>query len=500
MAGQSGPAAGLRANLERRLDRLLERPLIRKLDPVLGVSELRRVNPLIALVPIGVMVVLGARTSQFGHMDTVGGIFPVISLISTLNPFVGLLSGIGYAAADFIQKLIVDDVFYETIGSGGDFWTARLGYLLAYSSMVMFGLVPGILARIGSRIGERVATRAATQGATAAQPSPNAVRLGRVAGGAIGAAVGGLGSAIAYQATAAPAFLLRASPDHSCYVLSRSNVRAAIPAIMLASAGGGGGSALLDGIGSDADVGAKPEDQRDKDRKACNDLLTRFQQDSSKYATEREDAVKAIRALNGMYANLQRMEEARRNLIEEQQGAVGLMMAAGGLAAGVVSAIAATYCAAQAKALHTAASQAATLAEAAPSAMGMGSAFGESFWLQMNGQAARQALAWETQGARIGIGGVPGGIGMGAAAGKVLESMMDKGLAQFNESATALERTVFEMEETVKLKVHDPRRLYNDLRELQARIRTECRTDVSLPAQEPPSMPSRGHTGGGLSG
>ena len=316
MATQSGPAAGLRANLERRLDRLLERPIVRRLDPLLGVSELRRLNPLIALVPIAVMAFLGARTSQFGHMDTVGGIFPVMSLISALNPFVGLLSGLAYAAADLLQKFITDDVFYEGLPSLGDYWGARAGYLIAYSSMIMFGLVPGVLARVGGGIGEKLAMRTATQGATAAQPSPNAVRFGRAAGRAIGAAVGGLGSALAYQATAAPAFLLRAHPDTSCYILSRGNVTAAIPGIMVASAAGGAGSVLVDDIGSDAGVGARPDDKSDKDKKNCDGLMTRFQQDSSKYAQEREDAVKAIRTLNTMYGSLQRMEEHRQKLIE----------------------------------------------------------------------------------------------------------------------------------------------------------------------------------------
>ena len=494
MATQSGPAAGLRANLERRLDRLLERPLVRRLDPFIGVSELRRLNPLIALAPIAVMAFLGAKTSQFGHMDTVGGIFPVISLISALNPFVGLLSGLAYAAADFVQKFITDDVFYEGFASGADYWGARAGYLIAYSSMIMFGLVPGVLARVGGRIGEKVAMRTATQGATAAQPSPNAVKFGRAAGRAIGAAVGGLGSAVAYQATAAPAFLLRAHPDSSCYILSRGNVTAAIPGIMVAAAAGGAGSVLVDDIGSDAGVGARPDDKGDKDKRNCDGLMTRFQEDSSTYAQEREDAVKAIRTLNGMYENLRRMESSRRQLIEEQQGAVGLMMGAGGLAAGVVSAIAAAYCAAQARALYSAAGHAADMA-------GKASSFGpfnDMFWGRLGAQGLRQALAWEAQGARIAAGGIPTGIGLGAGAGKVLEGMMDKGMAQFNESASALERTVYEMEETVKLKVHNPRRRYNDLRELQGRIRKECQTEVSLPAAEPPSMPKRlGWYGGG---
>lgn len=58
MATQSGPAAGLRASLERRLDRLAARPLFRKLDPFIGLSELRRFNPLIAEGSLGSPVAL----------------------------------------------------------------------------------------------------------------------------------------------------------------------------------------------------------------------------------------------------------------------------------------------------------------------------------------------------------------------------------------------------------------------------------------------------------
>jgi hypothetical protein len=294
MVTQPGPAEGLRTRMASWIERLLAHPLIARLDPYLGVSELRRINPLLLLIPVGVMSFLGARTSQFGHMDTVGGIFPIISLISALNPFVGLLSGLAYAGSDFVQKFITDDVFYEGARTTGDYWGARFGYLLAYSSMIMFGLVPGIVSRIGGRIGERVVRNAATRSADVAEPTPKALRTGRVVGRVVGAAAGGLGSAVAYQVTAAPAFLARPSPDHSCYILSRSNVRNAIPGLMAAAGLGAVGPALTDDIGSDAQVGDRPEDEYKRGCERLRQELDAAIDEYHRYQSSIDEVLKAI--------------------------------------------------------------------------------------------------------------------------------------------------------------------------------------------------------------
>ena len=311
MVTQPGPAGDIRTRMSSWIERLLAHPLIARLDPVLGVSDLRRINPLLLLIPVGVMSLLGARTSQFGHMDTVGGIFPIIALISALNPFVGLLSGLAYAGTDFVQKFITDDIYYEGVRTGADFWGARFGYLLAYSSMIMFGLVPGIVSRIGGRIGERVVRNAATRSADVAEPTPKALRTGRVVGRVVGAAVGGVGSAVAYQATAAPAFLFRASPDHSCYVLSRSNVRGAIPGILVAAGLGAVGPAITEDIGSDAQVGDGPEDEHQRQCERLRRELDAAIEEYKRYQASIDEVLKALDAAKSAQEGLRVVGETQ---------------------------------------------------------------------------------------------------------------------------------------------------------------------------------------------
>lgn len=233
-----------RARIDRTLDRILSWRLVRALDPVLGVRQARGVNSLLLLIPVAVTFVLGARTSQYGHIDTVGGIFPLMTVISVLNPFAGLLAALAFGVGDLAQKLIVDDVFYESARTAADYWAARGGYVLAYSSLVVFGLLPGMMSRLGALGGRRVATLAAARNADGAAVSLSAETIGAFVGGAVGGVLGGAIAATAFKGLVAPAFIWRISPDHSCYQLSMTNVGAATTAVVGTGAVGGGGVTL----------------------------------------------------------------------------------------------------------------------------------------------------------------------------------------------------------------------------------------------------------------
>ncbi len=239
MADQAQTLARVRAAIDRRLDRILARPIGRRLDPLLGFSDLRRFNSLVALVPITFMFVLGAMRSQYGHIDTAWGVFPLMALISGLNPLVGLLSGLAYGAGDLIQKFIVDDVYYESARTAGDYWGARLGYLVSYSSLIVFGVLPGMLARVGSRIARALTARTVASKANGAELSRTAGMVSGMVGAAVGAAAGGALSAVAYKTLSAPAFLWRPTGDCSCYALARENAMHALPGAAGAGAAGG---------------------------------------------------------------------------------------------------------------------------------------------------------------------------------------------------------------------------------------------------------------------
>jgi hypothetical protein len=249
MAKEAQALSRVRAVADRRLDRILARRMGRKLDPFLGFSELRRFNPLLALIPIAFMFALGAMRSQYGHIDTAWGVFPLMALVSGLNPVVGLLSGLAYGAGDLIQKFIVDDVYYESARTAGDYWGARLGYLVSYSSLIVFGLLPGILARAGSWIARALTLRTAGSKANGAELSRTASTISGAVGAAVGAVAGGALSAVAYKTLSAPAFLWRPTGDCSCYSLAQHNAMHALPGAAGAGAVGGAGAAVVEGGG-----------------------------------------------------------------------------------------------------------------------------------------------------------------------------------------------------------------------------------------------------------
>ena len=226
------------------LDRILATRIGRFLDPYLDIGLLRRLNPLLALVPTGIMFLLGTQRSEFGHMDTVPNIFPIVSFISALNPLAGVLSALAYGLGDTIQKLVADDTYYVA-RSAANFWGARGGYLVAYSALVVFGVLPGILARVGRRIGPAVARRVLARRAQGAELTRGVELASAAIGASLGAIGGGFVAASAYKALVAPAYLWRPDPDTSCYLLSKENVSEAIPSIATASAVGGAGAAAV---------------------------------------------------------------------------------------------------------------------------------------------------------------------------------------------------------------------------------------------------------------
>lgn len=261
MAGDLNHILGRwRSGAEGKLDRILATRWGRRFDPYLGLGELRRVNPLLGLIPMALLFVFGLVRSEFGHMDTVPAIFPIMALISGLNPFVGILSGLAYGLGDLLQKFVVDDVFYEGVRTAGDYWGARAGYLIAYSALILFGILPGVLSRAGRRIALRVT---ADQRGGGGLPVPGPVGAGvNVVAGLIGAVIGGaagsLAAAAAWKGAVAPAFLLRPSPDHSCHALSGSNVIHAIPSASVAGGVGGGVGTAIPALGAVTVPGVAP--------------------------------------------------------------------------------------------------------------------------------------------------------------------------------------------------------------------------------------------------
>lgn len=128
----------LPAAFEQRVEPILEAALCRKIDPII-------VFPVLALVAY-----LGIYPSSLGHLDTTPLIFTLLPLVSTFNPFLGFTSALVFSVFDWIGKwLPFESVYGATYGSGfQNYFGARLGYIFAYSTVVLMGTLPGVLSRL----------------------------------------------------------------------------------------------------------------------------------------------------------------------------------------------------------------------------------------------------------------------------------------------------------------------------------------------------------------
>jgi len=102
---------------------------------------------------------------------------------------VGVFAALWAASSGMLSLMTALNVAYR-VRDARRWWKARLVAIALTIGFSLFTLTAHLLLVFGGGIGEKLAMRTATQGATAAQPSPNAVRFGRAAGRAIGAAVG----------------------------------------------------------------------------------------------------------------------------------------------------------------------------------------------------------------------------------------------------------------------------------------------------------------------
>jgi len=225
---QPGSTAGIEAKLARffsispRLLKLL--PFSSKIAGLLDLDFIRTVNPIVLFVPIAFTFLVGLSPSPNGHIESSPFLFQALPIISVFNPFLGYLSAIAFAVGDIIQKLLYDDVYYGTSPTIVDYVGARIGFIISYTSVVTFGLLPGILARVFRNL----MTRRQMQGRAfdGGTLTILASIIPFVLGGAIGAAISGV-AAIGLEM---PSFYMRQSPDVSCSnVMITANVNNTIP-------------------------------------------------------------------------------------------------------------------------------------------------------------------------------------------------------------------------------------------------------------------------------
>jgi hypothetical protein len=227
-------------------------PITRRFDWLLEIERIKTMHPVILLIAIGWAIRRGLFTTQYGHIGTDTLIYPTIATISYFNPFLGISTGIAFGVGDIVQKFFVNDIF-GTNGRDANYYAALLGYCIAYSSLMVAGLLPGVMGRLFSLAARKViglglsaVARARADGANDLDPEfsnlgnplsgqyPIPELLASMAGAALGGyAVMHLAPRLEY-----PAFYLRPHPDVSChnlemgtYLIGRAGVVAEAAAI-----------------------------------------------------------------------------------------------------------------------------------------------------------------------------------------------------------------------------------------------------------------------------
>ncbi len=203
-------------------------PGLKKLEWLLEIEMLTRRHPVILSLSLLYTAWRGIMTTPLGHIGTDKMIYPMLGAIGGFNPFLGMMCGVTYGMADLLQKLVMPDMYGAQKWLDPNYWGGMAGYVVAYSSLMLMGLFPGMMSRV-FRLGTRaVMKKFAARRADGAggwdeatqsfveQPNPLAELLAAMAGGAAG------GWVIMHEVapiTESPAFYWRPSPDVSCHNL-----------------------------------------------------------------------------------------------------------------------------------------------------------------------------------------------------------------------------------------------------------------------------------------
>jgi hypothetical protein len=229
-------------------------PILGRLSDLLGIGELTSLNPFLALGSLGLAGLLGIIPTQYGHIDTTPFLYPIMAVISSFSPALGMVAGVIFGLGDLAEKMLTNQIYYTGTSNAADYLGARLGYIVAYSAVIVAGMLPGLMSRLFRRIARRVF------GTGSGQPLPPGAlgfasfisnpQFMEMAAGIVGGMIGGgLTNALAIPLEF-PAFYLRANPDTSCYSVAVSNLTRGIGSTAVAGGAGSGLVSLTSGGGT----------------------------------------------------------------------------------------------------------------------------------------------------------------------------------------------------------------------------------------------------------
>lgn len=151
-----------------------------RLEPFLEANRCRAIDPVIIMLVWMAGGVLGAWPTAGGILKSTPFIFGLLAMVSGMNPFLGLTTALVFAGADLATKLIAVSLELSGLvlpaGVAGWFDTLGLtalpilaavaqglgllvGAVLAYSTMALTGVAPGISARVFRLLTYNVAVR-----------------------------------------------------------------------------------------------------------------------------------------------------------------------------------------------------------------------------------------------------------------------------------------------------------------------------------------------------
>ncbi|HVZ60212.1 MAG TPA: hypothetical protein VG892_05455, partial [Terriglobales bacterium] len=129
-------------------------PFLKKAEWLLEIESLTQRSPVLLASSLVLVFWRGLKPTNLGHIGTDGLIYPLLGLISGFNPFLGIICGAVFGVGDIIQKLFWNDIYGAQAGrTSMNYWGSILGYIVAYSSPMTMGILPGLMSRV---------TRAAT--------------------------------------------------------------------------------------------------------------------------------------------------------------------------------------------------------------------------------------------------------------------------------------------------------------------------------------------------
>lgn len=201
-------------------------PLIGRLAGQLRFEEFTSLGRSLVLGACAVAALLGFYPSSLGHIETTPFINIIMPIISCINPALGFASSVIFGICDFAEKMLTNNVYYEGNNpTTGDYIGARIGFLFSYTMVMAWGILPGMFSHALSRRVLRWAERRAQRRSlgAASQLTRNEQIMVAAAGG-VGAAAGGGLANLLNLGLMAPAFLLRPTPDFTCYDAAWTNL------------------------------------------------------------------------------------------------------------------------------------------------------------------------------------------------------------------------------------------------------------------------------------